>query len=96
MCDPVSIIATAVAGSTAVSLYQGEQARKAQNKAANQARSEADQAFNRANPKKPNVAEMLYGNQAAGSAGAGSTMVTGPQGIDPSTLSLGKTTLLGG
>ncbi len=96
MCDPLSLTVAAVATTTAASLYQGEKARKAQSQAADQARTEADQAFNRANPKKPDVASMLYGNQQANSGGAGSTMITGPQGVDPSGLSLGKTTLLGG
>ena len=39
---------------------------------------------------------MLSANMRAGQAGQGSTMLTGSQGIDPSTLTLGKTTLLGG
>lgn len=96
MCDPVSFTVAAVTATTAAQLYQGEKARKAQNKAMDQARADADQAFNRANPKKPDAAAMLYGNQQAGSGGAGSTMLTGPQGTDPNGLSLGKTTLLGG
>ena len=96
MCDPVSLTVAAVAATTTATLYQGEKARKAQNQAADQARSEADQAFNRANPKKPDAAQMLYDNQRANSGGTGSTMLTGSQGIDPSTLSLGKSTLLGG
>ncbi len=95
MCEPIST-ALLIAGTTAASLYQGEQARKEQHKAADRARADADQAFNRANPKKPDAAQLLYGNQQSNSGGVGSTMLTGPQGIDPSGLSLGKTTLLGG
>jgi L-serine deaminase len=83
-------------GSTALQVYQGEQARKAQNQAADQAKASADQAFNKANPKKPDAAAMLYGNQQAAAGGVGSTMLTGPAGVDPATLSLGKSTLLGG
>lgn len=97
MCEPITTAALILGGTTAAtSIYQGEKARKAQHQAADQARRDADQAFNRANPKKPDAAAMLYGNQQAGSGGAGSTMLTGSQGIDPSTLSLGKSTLLGG
>ena len=56
-----------------------------------------DQAYNAANKKRPNVGAMQAANmQAATMGGAGSTMLTGPAGIDPSALSLGKTTLLGG
>lgn len=94
MCDPVSI-GIGLAASTAVSLYQGNQARKDQAHAADVAKTQADQAMNKANPKRPDAAQILYDNQAANSAGVGSTSLTGPSGIDPNTLSLGKTTLLG-
>jgi hypothetical protein len=33
---------------------------------------------------------------AGGAGGAGGTMLTGPMGVDPSQLTLGRTTLLGG
>jgi hypothetical protein len=54
----------------------------------------ADQAYNKANPKTPtttdsaDMANKLYGTQ-------GNTALTGPTGIDQSTLTLGKKTLLG-
>lgn len=97
MCEPLTTAALILGGTTAAtSIYQGEKARQAQHQAADQARAEADQAFNRANPKKPDAAQMLYDNQRANGGGAVSTMLTGPQGIDPGSLSLGKSTLLGG
>jgi hypothetical protein len=55
----------------------------------------ADQANNRANKKRPNVGAKLEANQAAGSKGAGSTMLTGPGGVDSGSVSLGRNTLLG-
>lgn len=55
----------------------------------------ADQANNRANKKRLNVGARLEANQAASSKGGGSTMLTGPSGVDTGTLSLGRNTLLG-
>lgn len=55
----------------------------------------ADQANNRANKKRPNVGARLEANQSASSKGGGSTMLTGPSGVDSGTLSLGRNTLLG-
>lgn len=97
MCDPTGGVATAIMlGSTAMQVYQGEQSRKAQGQAADQARTAADQQYNAANPKRPNTAAMSSANKLASAGGAGSTMLTGPMGVDASTLSLGKNTLLGG
>lgn len=56
----------------------------------------AVQATNRANQKKPDSDALLSANLTAGKTGQASTMLTGPGGIDPSMLTLGKTTLLGG
>lgn len=95
MCDPVTATLVAAGASAGVSVYQGEQARKAQGKAAKQARAEADQAFNRANPKKPNPLDMGAENAQAMSGGVGSTMLTGAGGVQPANLLLGRTSLLG-
>jgi hypothetical protein len=55
----------------------------------------AEEANNRANAKTPDVGAMLAANQQAAKAGGSSTMLTGPQGVDTSSLNLGKNTLLG-
>lgn len=51
-------------------------------------------------PKAPDVATIAAGQagqgQAGGAPGVAQTFLTGPGGIDPSLLQLGKTTLLGG
>ena len=94
---------TAVAlASTAYSIYSGERAASAQDKAQDQAKAQAnkaamaaDEAANKANQKRPDTSAILSAAQAAGKAGASGTMLTGPSGVDPSALSLGKTTLLG-
>lgn len=92
----------AVAG-LAASAYTGEQNRKAGSQARTQAKKEADaqaqateQATNKANAKLPDIAAIAAANQRLATGGAGSTLLTGPQGVDPQKLLLGKTTLLGG
>jgi acyl-coenzyme A synthetase/AMP-(fatty) acid ligase len=56
----------------------------------------ADEASNKANQKQPDAGAMLSANLTAGKAGQSSTLLTGAGGIDPNSLTLGKTTLLGG
>lgn len=91
--------ATAAVG-TAVST---DQARKGANQANDQAilaakanAKAADEANNAANAKSPDAAAMMAANLAAGKQGASGTMLTGPGGVDPNSLTLGKTSLLGG
>lgn len=55
----------------------------------------ADENMNRATQKRPNTSSILSEAEQAGKAGVSGTMLTGPSGIDPSELKLGKTTLLG-
>lgn len=71
---------------------------RAQEEAKKQAEKQAkvaDEATNRANQKKPDLSAILTAAQNAAKSGSGSTMLTGPLGIDTSSLSLGKTSLLG-
>lgn len=91
-----------VAGPSYLQYDAAKDAQKAQQsaeqRAAQQAREQATKAerdFNRLNQKKPNLAAMLEGNLSAASGGAGSTMLTGPAGVDMSAMKLGKTSLLG-
>lgn len=91
----------ALAGAGA-SYYASQQQAEAQRRASRQAQANADrqakqaeQELNRANQKKPDSLGMLAAAQQSGKAGASGTMLTGPQGVDPSLLRLGKTTLLG-
>jgi hypothetical protein len=87
----------------AVGAYSADQQRKAANTAADQAKAnaqkaqqQADEQTNAANAKAPNVSAIQSAVEVAAKGGAGSTMLTGPAGIDPSSLTLGKSTLLGG
>lgn len=81
---------------------QGEKARKVQEQALQESKRQADQQakvaeqnFNKANAKSPDVASIMSAAQQAAKGGASGTMLTGPQGIDPNALSLSKNTLLG-
>lgn len=94
-------IATAAA-STYVSYQNGQDQKEAAKNAQQQAQANADkqekaadQATNRENQKKPNLGAILDAATQAGKGGASGTMLTGPQGIDPASLTLGRNTLLG-
>ena len=97
-----AILATAAVVGTAYSIYSGERAssaqKDAQEKAQQQAQKQAqaaDQALNQANQKKPDTSAILSAAQQAGRSGQSGTMLTGSQGVDPASLTLGKSTLLG-
>lgn len=99
----VFVAAVVIGGiSTAYQIYSGEENRKQQERAQDEARRnaqenarQADIANNRANQKKADVNALMKANQEAASAGGSSTMLTGPGGIDTASLNLGKNTLLG-
>ena len=98
----VWVAAAAAVEGTAVSYQQGQDQKKAAERSAQQAQANAqkqekaaDEATNRANQKRANTAGILDSAAQSGKAGASGTMLTGPQGIDPNLLNLGKTTLLG-
>lgn len=100
MCGPVMAVLSAV--STLASVVQGQKQMSQQKKAASQAQanadrtaSQAEQEINRKNAKSPNTAALTAANQQAAQAGNAGTMLTGPTGVDPTSLSLGKNTLLG-
>ena len=102
MADPVTLLAAAVAGSTASSMYSGQKQAKLQKRAGQQAARQAetqqrqmDREFNRANQKTPNVSAMLARNRAAGGGGIGGTFLTGQGGAAVSGGMLGRTSLLG-
>jgi hypothetical protein len=94
--------AVAAVASVAVAYNNGQEQKKAADKASQQAQqnadkqaAQADQDMNRANQKKPDTSAILSAAQQSGKAGASGTMLTGPQGVDPNALNLGKNTLLG-
>lgn len=72
-----------------------QQAATQANDAATKAASQADQANNAANAKQPDIQGIQSSNQMAAKGGVSGTMLTGPQGVDPKSLLLGKATLLG-
>ena len=93
-------VAVVSAGSAA---YEAKQSQVAQSHAGQAAvaaakanAQAADEANNQANAKSPDVSAQLAANLAAGKQGASGTMLTGPGGVDPNTLTLGSSSLLGG
>lgn len=96
------VLTAAVVAGVAMTAIQGSDQADAAKKSMQQAQanadrtaSQADQAFNQANQKKPDTSAILSAAQQAGKSGVSGTMLTGPQGVDPSSLTLGKSTLLG-
>ncbi len=92
------ISALALAGSTVSAVSQADASRRASNTANDRAAANAsqqEQQFNKLNGKNPNSAVMMDQNTQAGKNGPSGTLLTGPQGVDPSKLLLGKNTLLG-
>lgn len=97
----IGAVAAAVGAGAAV--YSGIQSNKNQKEAAAQAKKNADkqalqaeQDFNRANQKTADTNKMLAANQQASLSGQAGTMLTGPQGVAPGNVDIGKNTLLGG
>lgn len=85
------------------SIYQGEKQAKMQKRASAQAEQNArkqenlaEQQLNAANRKRPDTAAMIDAAAQSARSGNSGTMLTGPQGVDPGLLTLGKNTLLGG
>ena len=104
-----AIAAAAIAGAIAMvantgyTIYEGERSADAQHRSQRQALAasrataqSADEANNRVNQKRPNANAILAAAQQAAKGGMGSTLLTGPQGVSSSEMSLGKSTLLGG
>jgi len=74
---------------------QAEKARLQAEANAKKQEKSADEATNRSNQKRADTGAALDSAIQAGKAGASGTMLTGPQGVDPNMLNLGKNTLLG-
>lgn len=105
----VTAAVAAVVGTT-YAVYSGEQAKDRQKEAMRQQetaqRQQLEQAtkqaetsqqnINKANQRRADTAAVMADTQMASGGGASGTMLTGPQGIDPQQLALGKNTLLGG
>lgn len=96
-------VAISAGVSAAVGVYSADTARKNANQADDQAKANAlktqqaaDEANNAANARSPDGAAAAARNAMSAQAGQSGTMLTGPSGIDPTQLTLGKQTLLGG
>ena len=98
------VISAVVVGvvSAAASIAAAQSNRRSANQAQDEARrtalkneKNAQEAQNRADQKSPDTASILSAAQQASKGGASGTMLTGPLGVDPDALKLGKTSLLG-
>ena len=106
----MSAIATAIAIGVAYTIYSGEQGKRAQEdamrqqqaaqaEAAKQAKLQTEQsqaAMRAANRRAPDVAGIMQAAQESAQGGPSSTMLTGPMGVNPQDLQLGRSSLLGG
>lgn len=102
-------MAASAAAGTGYAIYAGEQGKKAQQdamarqqqaqqKAAAAATSQqrkSEMAMNAANRAQPDVSAIMANASKSAAGGPAGTMLTGPTGVDPNALSLGKNTLLG-
>lgn len=84
-------------------IYNGIQSNKAQSRSLAESKRQAaasqqasDQANNKANSKSPDVSGLLGAAGRASGGGQAGTLLTGPQGLASTQLTLGKSTLLGG
>ena len=105
----VAISAVAAIAGTTYGVIASEQGKRAQEKAMNEQRQAQDraarsaeaqanrsqEAMNAANRKAPDVSNIMQNAARMAGGGVGSTLLTGPGGVDPSELSLGRSTLLG-
>lgn len=99
----VGTMAYVGAASVAAQAYSANKQAKATNAATAQATAQAkaqadaaDQANNKANARTADIGAMQSSAEQAAKGGVSGTLLTGPQGVDPKALLLGKTTLLGG
>lgn len=90
-----AITAVAIAGAYAAHKQSSAQkkAQRQAERAAEAQKNAAEREFKSANARTADLASIMANNKRA--EGAGSTMLTGPQGVSQDALSLGKSTLLG-
>lgn len=81
------------AGAGKDALARQEKAQKDAQTAQQRQMQQSAEEFARANKKKPNFASLLAGEQPLSGGGAQSTFLT--NGVDPSAMKLGRTSLLG-
>ncbi|WP_426116305.1 hypothetical protein [Massilia sp. PWRC2] len=100
--DPVSMALIGAAIGGGASMYSAHQQKSAADDALNAQKESAAKA--EANRPQASKAPMVQGvqagqagaGQAGGAPGVAQTFLTGASGVDPATLNLGRSTLLGG
>lgn len=99
MAFGLSAAAWGAIGTTAVAAYSANEQAQAGKKAGDRAKQAAlvqEQEFNKLNGKRPDIGAMSDQNAMDAKAGPSGTLLTGPAGVDPNKLLLGRSTLLGG
>jgi len=76
-------------------LAQQEKAQQEAKLSAEKQAKTSEETMNAATRKNPDVSTIMAAAEATQQGGVGSTMLTGPSGIDPNDLKLNKSTLLG-
>ncbi len=76
-------------------LRKQESAQKQAVASAEKQSQQSQQLVNRANQKRPDVSSIMQAAADSSKGGAAGTMLTGPTGVDPNSLALGKSSLLG-
>lgn len=102
MAATSTIIMGIAAAASVAGMVQAKQAQKEQSKvqklqlqAAEQTATAAEREQKAANARAPDLAGILQANRTNAGGGTGSTLLTGPQGVQNDLLSLGKKSLLG-
>jgi hypothetical protein len=109
MSGLVAMGVAAIVG-TSYSIYAGQQSaskqdfalrrqKRQQAESVRMAQSEQrknEMAINKSNRRSPDISQLMMDASMRSRMGAGSTMLTGPQGTDPNSVSLSRNSLLGG
>ncbi len=88
--------ASAISGQQAQedAMRQQKRAQQQATRAAVSQQRQSEMAINAANRRSPDVSSIMAG--ASKASGVSGTMLTGPAGVDPNSLALGRSSLLGG
>ena len=98
MAFGLSAAAIASIAGAGVAAYGAVSSADAARRNSNMAKDAADaqeQQFNKLNGKSPDIDAANSQNQLDAKAGPSGTLLTGPAGVDPSKLLLGRASLLG-
>ena len=90
--------ASAIAGQQAQqdAMRQQKRAQQAATSKAISQQRQSEMVTNAANRRTPDISSIMSAASQASKTGPSATMLTGPGGVDPTSLALGRSSLLGG